>query len=96
MSEIDDIISEIDDIINGWKNYLTSDELIIEQAKERALICLGCVDEKGKKSLKWGLHAAILPDYTLSEIKGYYCKICKCPASVVVRSKNHKCPQGKW
>ncbi len=86
----------IDDIVNGWKNYFTKELNSIEVGKERALICVACKDSKGNKILKWGLHSAILPDVEIADIQGYYCSECGCPASVKVRSVNHKCPLGKW
>ncbi|WP_310381831.1 hypothetical protein [Flavobacterium sp.] len=88
-------MSKVDDIINGWGNYLKgSDPTTLKLAKERAAICSDC------RTAKHGVHTAILPDYSISEIQGMYCSKdlggCGCPLSTAVRSKNYKCVKGKW
>lgn len=84
-------MSKVKNILNGYKNYLIgSDEATIETAKERAKICSICPQAKN------GIHAAILPDSSLGEIKGMYCGECGCPLSPKVRSENDNCPIGKW
>jgi len=80
----------VKEILNGYKNYFITNEVIEEKAKKRAAICAGC------KFAKKGMHAAVLPDVTLGEINGYYCSVCFCPLSVKVRSENHKCPKKYW
>lgn len=85
------MIKTINNIINGWKNYYQgSDPVTLELAKERAKICVEC------PKIKYGKHAAILPDVQIGEIKGHYCGLCKCPISTAVRSKDYKCPENKW
>lgn len=84
-------MSKVDDIINGWGNYLKgSDPATLKLAKERAAICSDC------PLAKHGMHTAILPDYSISEIQGMYCSSCGCPLSTAVRSKDYKCPKGLW
>jgi len=84
-------MSKVDDIIDGWKNYLKgSDQATLKVAKVRAAICSDC------PLSRYGLHAGVLPDFSISEIKGMYCGDCGCPLSTAVRSKNYKCPQNKW
>jgi hypothetical protein len=83
------------DILNGWGNYFTGgDQTTKEEAKRRAEICATC------PASKYGLHTALLPDFTLSEIQGLYCSKeeggCGCPLSPAVRSKEHQCPKGRW
>lgn len=80
----------IKDILNGWKNYLVDDPVTEDLAKERAKICAGC------PSAKKGKFTAVLKDYKIKEIEGRYCGECLCPLSAKVRSKNEKCPLGKW
>lgn len=81
----------IQDILNGYKNYfLGSDNVTLEIAKQRAKVCVSCPFKKE------GKHAALLPDMTIGEIKGFYCGDCKCPLSVAVRSKGKECPKGYW
>ena len=84
-------MSKVNDILNGWSNYLIgSDSANLELAKQRAEICVNC------PFAKQGLHTAILPDYSIAEIQGMYCSDCGCPLSTAVRSKDYKCPIGKW
>jgi len=88
-------MSKVNDIINGWKNYLMpDDQVVLKKAKERAEICSGC-DAATK-----GLHTAVLPDFTIAKIQGMYCSVekggCGCPLSTAVRSENYKCVKGKW
>lgn len=84
-------MSKVNDILNGWGNYFKgSDPATLEEAKRRAEICAKC------PFMKKGKHAAILPDMQIKEIEGYYCGKCKCPISTIVRSKDYKCPDGRW
>lgn len=79
------------DIISGWSNYLIGDDPAnLQIAKRRAAICAEC------PLAKFGIHTAILPDYSISEIQGMYCSDCGCPLSTAVRSKDYKCPKEKW
>lgn len=80
----------IKEILNGWKNFLISNPIVEDIAKDRSKICSQC------PSAKYGKHSAILKDYTTKEIEGYYCGECKCPLSVKVRSTISQCPLGKW
>lgn len=85
----------VEDIINGWTNYFVgNDKVVLSVAKERAKICSEC------PIATHGMHTAILPDFSIKEIKGMYCSKekggCGCPLSPAVRSKNYKCPIGKW
>ena len=84
-------MSKVDDIISGWRNYLKgSNPATLALAKKRATICSEC------PFAKHGIHTAILPDYSISEIQGMYCDDCGCPLSTAVRSKDYKCPKDKW
>ncbi|WP_228853251.1 hypothetical protein [Aegicerativicinus sediminis] len=86
-------MSTIKDILNGWTNYLHikgHKTLVLEEAKKRAKICVDC------PHIRYGKHAAVLPEAQIGEIQGHYCNDCKCPISVKVRSVNDTCPLGKW
>lgn len=84
-------MSKVKNIIDGWSNYFQgSDPATLVEAKRRAEICAKC------PMMKYGKHAAILPDMQIKEIQGHYCSVCKCPISTIVRSKDYKCPKGKW
>lgn len=81
----------VDDILNGWKNYLLpTNKTTEEMARKRAEICSSC------PSAKHGLHTAVLPDYKIKEIQGKYCGECGCPLSTAVRSENYECALKKW
>lgn len=88
-------MSKVNDILNGWENYFKGkDSATLEKAKQRAEICAKC------PAAKHGLHTAILPDFSISEIQGMYCSKeeggCGCPLSTAVRSENYKCPKDLW
>ena len=84
-------MGKVEDIISGWSNYFQGSKSgTLDQAKTRAAICVEC------EHIKYGAHAAILPDTQLGEIQGYYCGECLCPISTAVRSSGYKCPLNKW
>lgn len=79
----------IEEILNGWENYLDKSEVVEKEAKRRASICSKC--EYAKK----GILTAFIKD-KLTEIQGMYCSACLgCPLSAKVRSKG-KCEKNKW
>lgn len=84
-------MSKAKDIINGWTNYLIGeDKVVLEEANRRADICSEC------PKATHGLHTAVLPDFAIKKIQGYYCGECLCPLSPAVRSENYQCPLNKW
>ena len=84
-------MSKVENILDGWKSYLIPMQRAkLDEAKRRAKICSECPDAKH------GSHTAVLPDYSVKEIQGHYCGVCKCPLSTAVRSKNYECPKNKW
>lgn len=78
----------INQILNGWKNFLDKIEVVEEIAKSRAEICAAC------PSAKQGRLLTFIKD-SLKEIEGAYCSICSCPLSAKIRS-NDICPDNKW
>ena len=85
-------MGKLKDIINGWGAYVINDETSKEIAKARAKKCSVC-----DKSVRIkGLMEVLLPDYSIKEIQGLKCSVCSCPLSTATRSKNYKCPFGKW
>lgn len=82
-------MSKLQDILNGWENFIDKSEVTEALAKQRAEHCLKCDELK-----KGGLLSLIKDD--IVEIQGYYCNICKCPLSAKLRSVNKKCPLNKW
>jgi hypothetical protein len=80
---------KIENILSGWENFISKNEVTEELARERATHCAGC------PNLKRGMLLAFIKD-DLKEIEGHYCKICKCPLSAKLRSINEECPIQKW
>jgi len=83
-------MGSLKDIFNGWKAYLVNDPIALELAKKRADICSSC------DLPVQGTFEVILPDFEIKEIQGLKCSICNCPLSTATRSKDYKCPIGKW
>jgi hypothetical protein len=83
-------MAKLKDILNGWGAYLINDATSTEIAKQRAEVCSNC-----NKPVK-GSFEVFMPDYSIKEIQGLKCSICDCPLSTATRSKNYKCPLGKW
>jgi len=82
-------MSKLNNILNGWENFIIKSEVTEELAKQRAEHCLKCDELK-----KGGLLSMVKDDFV--EIQGYYCNICKCPLSAKLRSTNEQCPINKW
>jgi hypothetical protein len=76
-------------IINGWKNYITKDKDIELLANERVVNCVSCEYKKESKVFGW------VKD-EVTEINATVCSLCDCPIAMKIRSKNEKCPKGKW
>lgn len=74
-------------IIAGWWIYMFKD--LPDDSKAKAKICQTC-DEK-----EFGTIEEFLPDYSIKEIQGYKCGICKCPLSTLLRS-DKKCELNKF
>ena len=89
-------MDKVKNIINGWSNYLKgTNPAEMKTAKIRASICVNECD-----AATYGIHTAVLPDYSIQDIQGMYCDKkkggCGCPLSTAVRSKDYKCPKNKW
>ena len=78
----------LQEILSGWKNYLSKSDVIEAVAQHRALLCDNCPHARQGKLLTF------IND-SLKEIEGAYCSICKCPLSAKVRSTDI-CPIHKW
>lgn len=70
------MISDIKQIVDGWKNLIFRNAASEEIGKKRASICLNCVAFYNPKNGR--------------------CKICNCYIPAAVRSKDKRCPKGKW
>ncbi|MES2484554.1 MAG: hypothetical protein V4581_01200 [Bacteroidota bacterium] len=79
---------KINKILSGWKNYLEKSNVTEALATQRAALCAACSHAKQGKLL------AFVKD-NLTEIRGAYCNLCKCPLSAKVRSTD-VCPLAKW
>ncbi|TRW22574.1 hypothetical protein FMM05_16980 [Flavobacterium zepuense] len=78
----------LQNILTGWKNYLSKSEVTEAIAKHRAAVCAACPNARQGKLLTF------IKD-RLKEVEGTYCNTCKCPLSAKVRS-NDICPKNKW
>ena len=79
----------IDDILNGWQNFMSKSEVTEAMAKERAKNCLGCDSNIKSKLL-------IFVKDELKEVEGRKCNECQCPLSAKIRSVNEQCDLKKW
>jgi len=75
-------------ILTGWRSYISKSEITERAAKQRAAICSACPEAKYGKLL------AFIKD-SLKEVEGHYCAQCGCPLSAKIRS-NDICPNNKW
>ena len=82
-------MSKIENILNGWQNFMSKSEVTEKLAKERAEICLGC-----DSNIKSILLTFVKDDF--KEVEGHKCNECQCPLSAKIRSINEKCDLGKW
>ena len=80
---------KIANILDGWRNYIDKSEVSESRAQARAKICAVCPN--ARKSL-----LAVFVRDSIKHIEGYECSKCGCPLSGKLRSKNEKCPIGKW
>ena len=78
----------MENILIGWKNFLTKSETTEIKARERAAVCAAWPNIREGKLLTF-IHDC------LTEIEGTYCAACGCPLSAKVRS-NDICPENKW
>lgn len=85
------ILGKAKNIYEGWKNYLTDDEVACKMAKERSVFCSECQHAVFNK------HLIEVKD-EIKAVEGYVCSICHCPLSAKLRSPNEKCPDlpAKW
>ena len=81
-------MSKIEQIKQGWQNYLDRSEYDDEIVNKRAKICSNCDHAKQGKLLTF------IKD-ELKEIQGFYCGLCTCPLSAKIRSES-KCDIQRW
>lgn len=81
-------MAQISKITKAWFSYFKSETNPI--AFKRMATCKGC------EFAVVGTYEKFMPDESLKEIQGLKCDKCKCPLSTKLRSKNEKCPLGKW
>lgn len=77
-------------ILKGWENYIFPNEEAEAKAKERATICAKCPHAKK------GTYQKLMKDYTLQDVEGYMCDICRCPLSTLLRQDEKQCKLNKW
>ena len=88
---MNDSLKKFNAIYQGYKNYAFPSPEIEAMAEGRAIVCAGCEHCKPDAVLK-----ALLPDKTMTLIKGAKCTACGCPLSAKVRQVLEDCPKGKW
>lgn len=81
------LVNKAKNIVEGWASLMLG--LNSNMAKNRASYCSVC--EKAEH----GKFEEFVND-ELKEIQGMKCGLCRCPLSAKLRSKNEKCPLGKW
>ena len=81
----------LQNIVDGWMNLMISDPVVEELAIHRASICAKCPFAE----MSTGIHTIVVDSKT-KDIRGTKCGKCGCPLSAKVRSKNDRCPIGKW
>ena len=74
-------MSQIPQIIQGWKNLLFKDEKVENIAVNRLVICNSCPDRSNYPQ-----------ELSLTST----CKLCGCVLKAKARSTNSKCPANKW
>lgn len=81
----------LQNIVDGWINLMIPDPVTEELATKRAAICAQCPFAE----MSTGVHTIVVDNKT-KNIRGTKCGKCGCPLSAKVRSKNDRCPVGKW
>lgn len=82
-------MQKLNDIIQGWKNYL-GDKPLNNEEQRRVSICDKCPNKKFSKTI------SVFVDDDIKEVEGFVCNVCKCPLSAKIRSKHSRCPVNKW
>lgn len=86
------VLTNLQGIIAGYKNYTFPSETMEKIARERALVCALCShcnpDHPFKRLMGDG--------ETIEEIKGMGCSLCNCLLSVKTRQLFSDCPAGRW
>jgi hypothetical protein len=82
-------MSKVNNILKGWKNFISKSEVLEHIAVQRAVHCVSCVE------LKEGRLLNLVKD-ELKEIQGFYCGLCYCPLSAKLRSEKETCPKNNW
>ena len=80
----------LNNILNGWSNFMKRSEVTELVAVSRATFCIDCPEAKYSKTIK-----ALVKD-DLKDIEGFVCNKCKCPLSAKLRSENETCPLKHW
>jgi hypothetical protein len=80
---------DIKAIVTGWHNFLEKSEVTECLALKRAQICSTCPEAKK------GMLLSVIKD-DIKEVEGYYCNLCKCPLSALIRQSTKKCEAGRW
>lgn len=85
------MINKLQEIANGWKNYMFQDPIVEKVAISRAEICSQCPRSEYSKIIQF-----LLKEKRIREIEGMICNACGCPLSAKCRSLKSPCPESKW
>jgi len=80
----------LNNILNGWQNFIFKSEVTEAMKNERGAHCVGCEYKHFSKTLQ-----AFVKD-DLIEVEGFVCDKCHCPLSAKLLSINENCPIGLW
>lgn len=82
-------MSKLNEIYEGWKNYIFPNVETLKLAEARAKVCATCPHAVE------GLISTFLDD-DIVDVKGLECGLCSCPLSTKIRSPKSKCEANKW
>ena len=91
-------LNNLKEIYDGWKNDAFPTTDVLTWAEPRAKICADCPLNKGNvcSNLETGISVATFEYKEELRHEGKEYKGCGCPLSKKTKSKNSKCPIGKW
>ena len=83
------MLAKLNNILQGWKNYVWESVDIKGMATARAFECAKC------DKAVYGMVASLIDD-EIKDIKGLKCSLCDCPLSGLLRSPGESCKENKW
>lgn len=81
----------LQNIIDGWSNFIFGNPEVEKLAIKRAGICAKC-----PFAVTSGIYSITTVDQRTKQVQGMRCAKCGCALSAKVRAVNDSCPLGKW